>query len=353
MTSLPVSTTPARCSTAADGLLARALERARALTAHGARDRRRTRCWPSAWPTPPPRARRARARRFCAERRRARAAASRLLEATGAAATALLVRSLRERIDARAGRARASTRRRSRPPSRRRLRAALRRTGSEAVLRAIGRHVAATRGRNDCRSTSSRAGARGGARVRRARGRAARRAHPPPRRARARGVHHARWPSSATSGSRCPRPTAAHELGNLAMILTTEELSRASLAAAGSLITRPEILAKALLQGGTEAQKKHWLPRIAVGRADGRHLRDRARRRQRRRLASSAAPSAASVGGRDGWLINGPKAWCTFAGRANVLALLARTDPGPDEGRARGSRSSSSRSRASTGTTSR
>ena len=64
--------------------------------------------------------------------------------------------------------------------------------------------------------------------------------------------------------------TAAPSSGNLAMILTTEELSRASLAAAGSLITRPEILAKALLQGGTEEQKRHWLPRIAVGRADGR-----------------------------------------------------------------------------------
>ena len=31
--------------------------------------------------------------------------------------------------------------------------------------------------------------------------------------------------------------------------------------------------------------------------------------------------------GTDGWFITGAKAWCTFAGRANVLALLARTDP--------------------------
>jgi len=29
----------------------------------------------------------------------------------------------------------------------------------------------------------------------------------------------------------------------------------------------------------------------------------------------------------DGWAITGAKAWCTFAGRANVLALLARTNP--------------------------
>ena len=31
-------------------------------------------------------------------------------------------------------------------------------------------------------------------------------------------------------------------------------------------------------------------------------------------------------------MINGPKSWCTFAGRANVLALLARTDPDISKG---------------------
>ena len=123
-----------------------------------------------------------------------------------------------------------------------------------------------------------------------------------------------------------PEEFGGQEFGNLAMILTTEELSRASLAAAGSLITRPEILTKALIQGGTAEQKKHWLPKIAAGElmvgisvtepdvgSDVASLKCRADR--------------ATVGGRDGWVINGPKSWCTFAGRANVLALLARTDP--------------------------
>jgi len=32
------------------------------------------------------------------------------------------------------------------------------------------------------------------------------------------------------------------------------------------------------------------------------------------------------------WVINGPKSWCTFAGRADVLALLARTDPDVSKG---------------------
>jgi len=132
-------------------------------------------------------------------------------------------------------------------------------------------------------------------------------------------------------GLSVPEEFGGSEMGNLAMILTTEELSRASLAAAGSLITRPEILAKALLQGGTDAQKSQWLPKIAAGDlmvgisvtepdigSDVASAKCRAER--------------GTVDGREGWLINGPKAWCTFAGRANVLALLARTDPDLSKG---------------------
>jgi (2S)-methylsuccinyl-CoA dehydrogenase len=125
-------------------------------------------------------------------------------------------------------------------------------------------------------------------------------------------------------GLSVPERYGGHELGNLAMILTTEELSRASLAAAGSLITRPEILAKALLAGGTEAQKQIWLPRLASGEVMA--------------AISVTEPNigsdVASVSCRaertaDGWTITGAKAWCTFAGRADVIALLARTgDPG-------------------------
>src|SRR4029079_14751785 len=66
-------------------------------------------------------------------------------------------------------------------------------------------------------------------------------------------------------GLAVPEEYGGQGMGNLAMILTTEELSAASLAAAGSLITRPEILTKALLAGGTEEQKRGWLPRISSG----------------------------------------------------------------------------------------
>ena len=120
-------------------------------------------------------------------------------------------------------------------------------------------------------------------------------------------------------------------MGYPAMIVTTEELSAASLGAAGSLATRPEILAKALLAGGTEAQKQAWLPRIAsgeimvgIGVTEPDTGSDVA--------AVSTRAERAEVGGRQGWLLNGAKAWSTFSGRANVLAVLARTDPDRSKG---------------------
>lgn len=132
-------------------------------------------------------------------------------------------------------------------------------------------------------------------------------------------------------GMAVPEAYGGGGMGNLGMIITTEELSRCSLAAAGSLITRPEILTKALLKGGTEAQKQHWLPQIAAGRImvavsvtepdTGSDV-----------AAVKCRAEAAEVGGERGYVINGAKAWCTFAGRANVLALLARTDPSPASG---------------------
>ena len=111
---------------------------------------------------------------------------------------------------------------------------------------------------------------------------------------------------------------------SLGMIVVTEELSRGSLGGAGSLITRPEIMCRALLEGGTEEQKNLWLPRLAQGDplcaiaiTEPDFGSD---------VASMNLKASRAEGG---WLLNGAKAWSTFAGKAGVLLTLARTEPDP------------------------
>ncbi|HSS11332.1 MAG TPA: acyl-CoA dehydrogenase family protein, partial [Acidimicrobiales bacterium] len=108
----------------------------------------------------------------------------------------------------------------------------------------------------------------------------------------------------------------------LGMVIATEELSRGSLGVGGSLITRPEILTRALVRGGTEEQKQYWLPRIASG-----ELLVAVAVTEPDFGSDVAGLKVTATGTADGWLINGVKTWCTFAARADVLMLLARTDP--------------------------
>ena len=113
----------------------------------------------------------------------------------------------------------------------------------------------------------------------------------------------------------------------VSMVVATEELSRGSLGVAGSLITRPEILARALVAGGTEEQKHEWLPRMASGEVmvaiavtEPDYGSDAAA------VRTKATPDG------QGWRIDGVKTWCTFAARADVLAVLVRTDPDRSKG---------------------
>ena len=110
---------------------------------------------------------------------------------------------------------------------------------------------------------------------------------------------------------------------HVGVVVVTEELSRGAMIF-GSLITRPEILAKALLKGGTAGQKEKFLPPMASGEkmvAISVTEPD---------FGSNVAGIMASARREDeGWRINGTKTFATFAGRAELIGLLARSEPDP------------------------
>lgn len=112
-----------------------------------------------------------------------------------------------------------------------------------------------------------------------------------------------------------------------AVLVVTEALSAASLGAAGSLVTRPEIMARAVLQGGTAAQQQRWLPALASGEklvAISITEPDFGSDVAGLRLRATRVPQ--------GWSLSGAKTWCTCAGRAQYILVIARTDPDPSLG---------------------
>jgi (2S)-methylsuccinyl-CoA dehydrogenase len=126
-------------------------------------------------------------------------------------------------------------------------------------------------------------------------------------------------------GLTIPEALGGLGLGKLAMCVVTEELSRGYIGT-GSLGTRSEIAAELILGGGTDEQKQHWLPKLASGEvlptavftepnngSDLAHITTRATKQA------------------DGsYLINGAKTWITHAVRADLMTLLARTNPSDD-----------------------
>ncbi len=314
---------------AANGLLERTVERASALTEGGKRiDDHQVLAERVAYASTEGRA--AQAALEFATALGAEGRSSEVLESTFAASVADLVEGLRARLD----------------PSMDDLglgeeafekafpaevRALLRRVGHESAYRAIGRGIIDVRGRNDLpldeMSEQIRASVREFADAEVA--------------PQAEHIHRAdalvpealiaKMSELGYFGMGIPEAYGGSEMGNLAMILTTEELSRVSLAGAGSLITRPEILTKALLGGGTDEQKREWLPKIASGELMvGIAVTEPDVGSDVAAVKCKAEPG--SVDGSDVWRISGPKSWCTFAGRADVLALLARTDPDVSKG---------------------
>ena len=122
-------------------------------------------------------------------------------------------------------------------------------------------------------------------------------------------------------GLTIPEEFGGFGMSKTAMCVVSEELSRGYIGV-GSLGTRSEIAAELILCGGTDAQKAHWLPKIASAEILP--------------TAVFTEPSTGSDLGslktratRDGdtYAVTGNKTWITHAARADVMTLLVRTNP--------------------------
>jgi (2S)-methylsuccinyl-CoA dehydrogenase len=110
-------------------------------------------------------------------------------------------------------------------------------------------------------------------------------------------------------------------LGKEAMCVVSEELSRGYIGV-GSLGTRSEIAEELILNAGTDAQKQEWLPKIASG-----EVLPTAVFTEPNTGSDLASLTTRAVRDGDVYRVTGQKTWITHAARADLMTVLARTDP--------------------------
>ena len=122
-------------------------------------------------------------------------------------------------------------------------------------------------------------------------------------------------------GLTIPEEYGGSGLGKTAMCVVSEVLSRGYIGV-GSLGTRSEIAAELIMLGGTDDQKAHWLPRIASAET----LPTAVFTEPNTGSDLGSLRTRATLSG-DSYIVQGGKTWITHGARADVMTLLARTDP--------------------------
>jgi alkylation response protein AidB-like acyl-CoA dehydrogenase len=111
----------------------------------------------------------------------------------------------------------------------------------------------------------------------------------------------------------------------LTYALVVEEIARGWMSVSGVINTH-FIVAHMISRHGTEAQKQHFLPRMATGEVRGSFSMSEPD------LGSDvAAIKTKAKREGDGYVIDGSKMWLTNGGSSNLIALLVRTDEGAEK----------------------
>jgi (2S)-methylsuccinyl-CoA dehydrogenase len=122
-------------------------------------------------------------------------------------------------------------------------------------------------------------------------------------------------------GLTIPEEYGGMGLSKVSMCVVSEELSRAYIGV-GSLGTRSEIAAELILGGGTEEQKRRFLPGIAAG-----EILPTAVFTEPNTGSDLASLKTRAVGDGETWRVYGNKTWITHPVRADVMTMLVRTNP--------------------------
>jgi (2S)-methylsuccinyl-CoA dehydrogenase len=122
-------------------------------------------------------------------------------------------------------------------------------------------------------------------------------------------------------GLTIPQEYGGLGLGKESMCVVSEELSRGYIGV-GSLGTRSEIAAELIISGGTEEQRRHWLPKLAAG-----DVIPTAVFTEPNTGSDLASLKTRAVREGDVYKVYGNKTWITHPVRADLMTLLVRTNP--------------------------
>lgn len=126
-------------------------------------------------------------------------------------------------------------------------------------------------------------------------------------------------------GATLPEEYFGVELDYLSYVLLIETLARDSVSMAVTLATHVSLVAMSILEHGTDAQKKEWLPLMAAGEAIGAFaLTEPDAGSDLQALQASATPDGDEV------VLDGVKTWVANGGIAGLFLVFARGDEGID-----------------------
>jgi acyl-CoA dehydrogenase len=122
-------------------------------------------------------------------------------------------------------------------------------------------------------------------------------------------------------GVAVPEEYGGSGLGETGLCIVMEELTRGDFAVAVTYGAHASIGSMSVLVGGSEEQKKRWLPDMAAGKTLAAYALSEAN-------AGSDPGAMTTTAERDGdeWVLNGEKVWITAGDIADVVTVYAITD---------------------------